>query len=294
MVATRSVIFAVDNMYSQPRATVVSSFVVEGEVDLSMFRETARRKVLEAKNPDGSLIRPEMTQYISQWMGFYFWKKDPKFVIQNHFRFYDGPSRRSSYTTLEFYGISNELLGKPYTKDQSPWEVLFFPNCIDEEKGRSGTGISFRVHHALADGFSILKTFATITTTKGQFLPEPKKTKPKSIFQIFRNVLELIFLAPYETNKVFLYINFDRNAWHIPESKLSNKVNGSAFEKIPLSYIKEIKNLGGCSFSSVLYAAFAGGIRNIMLEQGIKVPEAIHCCTPLPIIGHPDKLRNIA
>jgi hypothetical protein len=285
---------AVDDMYRKPRASIVVSFVADGKVDISKFQETVRRNLLEATRPDGSLMRPEMTHYISQWLGFYFWKKDSEFSIQNHFHAYDGPSKCSSYTALKFFEIAQEFLVRPFTKHRSPWEFIFFPNCIDSEKGTSGTGICLRIHHSLGDGFSILKLFGAITTTKGQFFAEQKKEMPMSPFRRFWEIIGSIFLLPYEATKTLFEINIDSNAWHIPESKFTHKLNGSAFEPIPLNYIKEIKNLSGSSFTSVLYAAFAGGIRNTMLQQGVKVPKAIHCFAPLPIMGHPEKLRNVA
>jgi hypothetical protein len=291
---TRSAFVAVDDLHNRPRSGLVVCIVGEADIDRFKFQETVRRNLLEATRPDGSLIRPEMTHYISQWMGFSFWKKDPKFNIHSHFRVYDGPSKREEYTAMEFFAVASELATTPFAKFRSPWEFIFFPNCIDEKKGTRGTGICLRIHHSLADGFSIFKIFAAITTTKGQFLPKEKKeVRKRGGIRRICEIIGIVFGAAYETIKLLIEIRiFDSNAWHIPESKLSNKFNGAAFEKIPVNYVKEIKNLAGCSFTSVLFASFAGGIRNTMLEQGVKVPKAIHCFTPLPVSGHPDKLRN--
>jgi hypothetical protein len=100
----------------------------------------------------------------------------------------------------------------------------------------------------------------------------------------------MIFMAPYQTVKTVM--DYDINDWHIPENRLSRKVNGAVLEKLDVEYIKEIKNLADVTFTSVLLAAFSGGIRNFMLEQKVKVPKKLHCITPLPMVGHPDKMRN--
>ena len=290
ILTTRSAVFAVDDLYNQPRAPLLVFMILEGDIDVPEAQLNLYKKLVEAKNPDGTFVRPELTQYISKWMGFYFWKKDESFDITNHAHVYDGPMKSAYYTEERLYEIVNNLVTKPFPKHRSPWEFILFEKCVDEAKGQQATGVCLLLHHSLADGFSILKLVGELITSKGRILPLQNYT-PSTGFRRFMEVIAMSFMAPYETVKV-LFDLYDSNEWHIPEKKLSRKMNGAVLDKIPVDYIKEIKNLSGCSFTSVLLAAFSGGIRNFMLEQGVKVPKTIHCISPLPMVGHPDKMRN--
>jgi hypothetical protein len=61
---------------------------------------------------------------------------------------------------------------------------------------------------------------------------------------------------------------------------------------LPASIVKEIREKHNVTFTAVLMAAVAGGVRNYMLAHGIKIPKKMHVTQPLPWPGHPDKLRN--
>lgn len=59
-----------------------------------------------------------------------------------------------------------------------------------------------------------------------------------------------------------------------------------------LDRLKRLKNRLGVDFHSLIVAGIASAIRQIYQDLGMKVPERIKFTYPLPMPGHPEKLRN--
>jgi len=118
--------------------------------------------------------------------------------------------------------------------------------------------------------------------------PNPVKL---SIWRKIRNNIIFLLVSPYEMVSSLIDA-WDTNDCHIPESDLSDTVLLGFSERIPISLMKGIKNDHGVGFTSVLLAAFAGAVREFMVENGFSVPDHIHGVLPFPLPGHSEKLRN--
>ncbi len=98
-------------------------------------------------------------------------------------------------------------------------------------------------------------------------------------------------VGPYHSMKMLLR-SIDTNEWHLPGDKLSKPRNVGFTKRIPLEYVKEIKNMHNVSFSAVIYASLTGALRNMMLTMGKNVPQYMSTAVAVPMPGHPLKLRN--
>lgn len=85
---------------------------------------------------------------------------------------------------------------------------------------------------------------------------------------------------------------FDRNAWHLPEDKLTRVIFKSWTKRIPTALIKEIKTNLNAGFTAVLISTVSGAIRKMMLRHGLQVPKRMHAIVPLPWPKHPNKFCN--
>jgi len=98
-----------------------------------------------------------------------------------------------------------------------------------------------------------------------------------------------ILAAPSNFMKMILGAK-DENPWHVsgkmlmPVAALSNR--------IPLQYLKSIRDSFDVSLTAVINAAVAGGMRRLMIQTGVDPPAEIHQAVPIPMAGHPGKLCN--
>jgi len=87
-------------------------------------------------------------------------------------------------------------------------------------------------------------------------------------------------------------VAYDRNAWHLPEHKLSRKIFKAWTRRIPTQWIKTTKQYHKVGFTAVLLSGISGALRKIMLENQVPIPKKMHCILPLPFPGHPTGFCN--
>ena len=157
MISGFSACAASDGIYTKPNYTVLTFFFESRRVDVDKHRELMMKHLVTRKRPNGELHYPEMSQYVSYWLGFPFWRNDPDFDISNHVMIYEGSQDHINwgrkFDENDMMKISNDLLTKPYPKNKSPWEMLIIPNARSQgtKEGDSSeqTVIVFKFHHTL-------------------------------------------------------------------------------------------------------------------------------------------------
>ncbi|CAG7825296.1 unnamed protein product [Allacma fusca] len=294
---TRGATLSVDSIYEGiPLNNIFVAGIVDGIVSLDVFRENAARVML-SKNPDGSLCNQEGQQYIVSWMGYHFWKWDEDFKIENHVRYYDGiyADRIAKEGVTEELQplLGAEFIRTPFTPKRSPWEAYLAHNVIVKDGdpvNKPKSLLVLRIHHSLADGFAVLKVI-TVDLMVAQYERAQAAYFQKTLWEKMYGLVFYLFKAPFEGAFQFIE-SVDFNEWHIAENRLARDHHVALTPRIPLDIIKDLKNQHNTSFTCILLAAFAGGIRKFMIEHQYKVPRSIHCLTPLPMPGHPSKLRN--
>lgn len=293
LVATRSAVIAgTDNPSNDPNWVLCVWLVLDGKLDFEQFRRNFYRNIILKRTSSDQLHSPEYQQYFTNWLGFTFWKWEDKFDVKDHMRYLFPEDIDKTVTEEELRQIIKRLSWESFAPKKSPWEFLYVPNY--KENGSSSpekSVIIFRVHHGFCDGFAILhllmKEVNNISLTD---VAKPDKVQ-KSIF------LRLMQTALFWIACPFLFIKMvvrtvDTNDWHLSSDKLSKPRNVGFTHRIPLSYIKEIKNLHNVSFSAVIYASLTGALRKMMLTMGKNVPPYMSTAVAVPMPGHPQKLRN--
>ncbi|CAG7721203.1 unnamed protein product, partial [Allacma fusca] len=291
LVNTRSSVLAREDWTKNPQWNLVIWLTHEGLLDFEKFRKDFYNDYVMQEDDNGNLKFPEYQQHYYKWMGFLFWRWEDVFDMREHVRTYDGDHQASVVDKSRFLQIVKELTWKPWQARKSPWEFLQVAHYDDG----SGDGVEksqfiFRIHHGLGDGYYILKLLAEDICGVSTALGKPQVI-PRNFFQnIFLGFLFWI-RAPFQMVQMLVAAH-DVNEWHLPLDKVTRPMNIALTEPIKLDWIKSIKNEYCVSFSAVIYAAVTGGIRNLMIEKGVPVPNEMHTAVAVPVPGHPPKLRN--
>ncbi|CAG7815108.1 unnamed protein product [Allacma fusca] len=296
-----SFVIKIPFVYHHPKNTILVYGLLEDHLDIPKFRDSFLQ-LLESKDLKGNPIYPEMKMYIKNYCGFFFWKSVPDFSIENHVRIYDNSLLDALATEdLDLTELNSEtvvrlaqnIIKRPFPVKQSPWEFLLYHNKIQENTPESDcvkkTMVAIRLHHSLADGYSL---FNLVMKHAGANVEQAKPNfkRPRSLAYIIRTLL-LPFWMPYEMISQFFHC-YDSNAWHLPEKTMARDNCGVVTATLSTQFVKNIKTMHQASFAGVVLTALAGGIRKTMILNQVKLPEQIHCLTPLPLPNHPDKLRN--
>ena len=287
--------FALENVYTRPKLTILLHFIFDGPVPIDKLRRKFQLKLVDEIDDQGNLTYPQLRQTWTQFLGFLFWKWDANFSVDNHVHLYDHTEAKlalsSPCTEDDLKKVTGELLAKPFVKGISPWEAVVIPNYVakNNSDGREQTVIVFRIHHAMADGFSILKmTFKLFDLEKKARVP--KVSFPKlSPYQHVMQTLLFPFKLPFDVAEMLVEAFDGPNAWH-PWKKLSRNYEMFFSDCIQVDDVKKIKYKFNVAYNAVVYAVTTGGIRRLMEEVGQKVPESLSCFVPFPMPKHPGGL----
>lgn len=283
LLCARSALAAIDEIYTSPKCTLLGVAVVQGDIDILQLRDDIVRRVIKAKSPKGELLYPELQQYFSYWGGYLFWKWVKNFKIEDHVSVFE-KSETEEMSELDLINLRTELISKPYKKGISPWEFVVvrnyhpkFPLMIDvdsncDEKYKSKKSVLImRIHHGCTDGYSLLKLFLNSMQSENMKLediPQPifhrRSTWKSLLYHIFA-----ILTVPYYVMEQ-LMTTYDDNFFHPKGVTLVRKCSAAGVT-LPASVVKEIREKHNVTFTAVLMAAIAGGVRNYMLANGIQV-----------------------
>jgi len=287
-----------------PKAAFVPILVLEGRLELDHLQHIFLTRVIQPKNLDGGFRKPEFQQYVTKIWGFYCWKWEENFDIRDHIQIYNGKFKEQfengtkpvNATTLT--EVTNELLYNFFKPKKSPWEAHIIHNYQEMDPvtglpaGPVSTAVMFRLHHVLCDGFSFMKTIA-VDMAQQQKLETglPSQAQSRHGNGILLKTLNFFLSSPYDLVKDWVSAN-DVNSWHVPEERLKRAMNLGISHSIPMKDLKEVMNLYIVSFTALILECFTAAMRRFMAEAGFEVPDQIHCILPLPVPGHPDKMRN--
>jgi hypothetical protein len=295
MITTRSAVIATDNPSKNPQWNLCVWLVLEGDFDFERFRENFLSNIVYKKDAGGTLLHPEYQQFYKRWIGFLFWKWEEKFDIKEHMRYLfskDENCKSKPTSDEELKKIIKDLTAKPFEQGKSPWEFLFLPNYLETgDSTPQKSVLIFRVHHGFCDGFTILwLLMKEVNNISMENVAKPAELR-KNIFLRILTAATFWIRAPYDFLKLIVKSK-DNNEWHLPEDQLQRPFNTAFTRRIPLDYIKSIKSSHNVSFTAVVMAALTGGLRQKMLEKGVKVPDYVTTAIAVPMPGHPTKLRN--
>ncbi|OXA54765.1 putative diacylglycerol O-acyltransferase tgs2 [Folsomia candida] len=280
--------------------------IEHGLADVNTMRDKFEKLILSAKLPNSDELQyPELTSGLAQWMGYLFWAPCPDFEIKDHIMSLADIDVPVSLRDLENEATQQELWKhlvreRLWKKGRPLWEFIMVNPTSDCNKSKSL--IIGRCHHSLADGWALFKLFTRLF--KAESLLEKIPTMNKS--SVVRNssswrtrMSQALTTAKLPFEAVDLLVTLIMNRVAVPtyplESKDSLDEPGLVFatEKVGrLDGMKQLKTKLGVDFQSVLLAGVAAGVRDSYVRACQPIPDNVVTVFPLPMPGHPNKLRN--
>ncbi|CAG7725583.1 unnamed protein product [Allacma fusca] len=292
MLSTRSALLATDWPYHRPLFNLTVKLTFKETLTLDQIMSLIETKWIHATFDTGQLKYPELRQYLTKWMGFFFWKSEQDFRLERHI------SEIHLKTQKDLGQLIDALVLKPFEEGLSPWRGILVQI---ENSSKNQTVALLSWHHCMWDGFSTINLFSELTSSDIQKRDYSNKMKD---FERYRNQYygtfcqKCLFLlrAPYEIilANVESYDPIQSNSWHLPQRELQRVWKTASGKKaIDIKLIKKVKAKFGVSFTSVLTAGITSATRNLMMKNPPRgVPEFINAGFPLPLPRHTKKLRN--
>jgi hypothetical protein len=141
--------------------SVGCSVRIQGRISLEGLKEKLSAKILNSLNENGEKSYPELFEHCVLFGGYTFRKPVEKMNIDSHVK----EVRFQEKGLNEF---RTEWIGRDYAEGTSPWEAIIIPLLDDSE-----TILLFKIHHALADAYSLLHIFNKLMDN--QVPPTPRE-----------------------------------------------------------------------------------------------------------------------
>ncbi|CAL8143426.1 unnamed protein product [Orchesella dallaii] len=174
-------------------------------------------------------------------------------------------------------------------KDLKPcWEMVLIPLASNGEE-RERTGIGFKIHHAFADGYSLLHILDKLTGCQSPYLVKDFEkgwffTQMRQILEVPLNMGVFGGGGSASKNPFPVKVNFTPEGKHIREFQVS-------FTTVKLEDVKRIRRKYGVKLASVLLTIMTGAMRRYALEvEGREeIPEEFLGALTLPWPKHPTR-----
>jgi diacylglycerol O-acyltransferase / wax synthase len=209
------------------------------------------------------------------------WVDDEDFDPERHYRYVTLPAP-GDQAALEAY-VSSQT-GNPLPTDRPLWEIHFISGFD------GGTASLFRIHHAVADGISLMRVVLSLTdegpAEEDLFQPvhDPGTTEvvvhaAESVvgfgFGLVRHpsrIPGLVSTATHDTARLLHLALLPTK----PKSVLSGDVGPTKLvtwtPPISLNRVKEISRASGTTINDVLLAALSGALGAYLVERGTPLP----------------------
>jgi len=153
MVTLSTTPMAIDSLYTKPKTSIVVGLILEGTLDLTRIRNIVSKNILGARFPNGEMKYPELKQYLTSWLGYYFWKDEKHFDLEKHVRM-ESQNPSTTYSEQDIKNIYQTLVRNPWNRKRSLWELILMPNSYPKglDATTSHTILFLRVHHSIGDG----------------------------------------------------------------------------------------------------------------------------------------------
>ena len=258
-----------DAVWQQDRPTnrhiIQALMVLEGTVDIQKLREIINERLVFGKDEKGDRICARLTQVVQKHLGYFVWKEDENFSVENHVLDWNGNCPKS----LEDLDMTlSEICSTPLPDILSPWQFVVVPmlevNLF---------GVLLRVHHSIADGVALTRVFVKNLFDLPPQTPEPKKFSTKKNFYMW---CKAIFVGP----SIVLTKFFSRaDSSKIHGRELCGKKLVAWSKNVDLSLVKQVKNIAGTTVNDVMVSCLAGALHDYLKEKkdcdGAKVEDIL-------------------
>ena len=299
MMSGLSQVFALESFLATSSCNIVLHCVFDGQISLESLRESFVDKMLPSVLNPKSDPYARLRQIYLKYMGFIWWLWEADFRIEQHIRVYDFtdsdlaiPAGICSEDDLK--EITAPLLAKPFEAGQSPWELLLIENYRSNENfdGHPQCVFTLRIHHALADGISIVQMLIHLVggDEVAGFM-KPKFTPP-SVAEKVLKILLVALRGPFDLASTYTDCFDSPNSWYMKDKRRPKEYHAFFSNTIPVWKVKEIMKKHSVCYNAVLYSVTAGAIVKLMDEAGQEVPAKLSTLFSYPLADRPEGLAN--
>ncbi|RRA91376.1 wax ester/triacylglycerol synthase family O-acyltransferase [Aeromonas veronii] len=262
---------------------IIGVLMFEGELDETRLRAGLRHTIS---------VQPRFHQRAVLEGGSYYWRHDPDFDLDQHLKRVILPGEAGK---LELEKLVADLASTPLNHQRPLWDM----HLTDTSLG--GQALVVRIHHAMGDGFSLVRAMLTMMDNTPEGAPRPPSPEPlddsddedeEDCHQGSRLVRAGLKLTGSLWSKYFEVVTHPTKAVDYLKtgrdlaSELCNiatlgddspcRLRGKTTstkrvawsEQIDLPDIKAVGKVLGCSVNDLLIAATAGAFRHYLQEKG--------------------------
>jgi diacylglycerol O-acyltransferase / wax synthase len=268
----------------------------------------SRKKLMEVL--DNRLLKfNRFQQKIKMKKGVPHWSDDYHFELKNHVHFYN-LKETDDYSFLQ--KKISKLLSHPLDHEKPLWDIHIYQNY------KGGSAIIFRLHHAIADGVSLIQVLFSLTGENAKDSLEVQYTDfsidlkelpyIKGVHQFIKGSNKLIDNVKYlkenpkvitqnivqgwEATKEMASIFTDKDiTGSIYKGEFSEEKNVAWSKPMDLLLIKKLGKQYKATVNDVLLALMTGAIRSHLVHNHQKVEEGIRVVIPVNIRAKEKKIE---
>lgn len=300
----QSSIFAAELFRKNPlRNNIILCMTIEKNTCVEDIKSAVWENWISAiDKSNGQLLYPKFQQYPVRWLGFTFYKHAfDTFSFDNHVFFHEEIGMDKPATEEDIGNLSEKILNAPFRPNTSLWEFHLVLNYVNPKITCAEPEMSvllFKVHHSLADGYSLLKVFTDVNGGPRTDIVVPMPKLPKrSLLQKISSVVIGPLCVFYEM-AVIMSNTIRPSPWRVPDQDKVWHQHCAKSDLIPLETILNIKNTYGLTFSSVVVSAISAGINKALesrksnANKSTPDDESMYCLSALPLPGRNRNLTN--
>lgn len=281
---------------------IVGVLMFDGQLDETRLRESLLHTVR---------VQPRFVQKACLEGGEYYWRTDPDFDLDLHLKRVILPGKAGK---AELERLVADFASTPLNHQRPLWEM----HLVDTSLG--GQALVVRFHHAMGDGFSLVRAMLTMMDESPVAAPRPQpepvanddgdEEHDQQGSRLLRAGLKLtgtlwskyVEVLTHPTKAMdYLKTSRDVTAELYTIATLSDdadtRLRGETgctkrvawSEQIPLPDVKAVGRVLGCSVNDLLIAATAGAFRHYLLEKGDEADVDIRALVPVNMRAPDDK-----
>jgi WS/DGAT/MGAT family acyltransferase len=255
---------------------VIHGLYVTDHIDLEAARDVWRTRVLDV---DGGARYPRFRLRLIQARARWFWEMDPLFDVTRHIVTSPLTGR---ITAADLQAYIATIAHQPLADDRPRWRIEYIEHYEDGQ-----SAFLVRMHHALADGISMVPVILSLMDELSA-APEPPRSPTRPLTSRLTSAVLAPLAAPAALLRRVLW-SPDKHALHGPS--VSGRKRVAWTRPISLDVVKAVKNRFGATVNDVLMAVVSGAIaRHLEVAGGARIPH-IRVSMPVNMRGPDEPLH---
>ncbi len=242
----------------------------EGNFQGGALNKILEERIVFLKDKEGRLVYPELQQYYVKWLGYYFWKQDLTFNVDNHVRLL---TKEKIMRHEDLLALQKEWSETGAEKERSPWGCWIVENVETSKSNPTPcTMLFFKFHHSLGDGQALFDMLMECSDSKVPHYDSNSHRDRVSLVARTFKFLKNVLLFPCEVGRVFVSSIPASPLTAVEDEAVVSQQVTSSFS-IPTSALRNVSLAHHVTFTTVLMTALSGALRNFFLSTNKEVPE---------------------